>query len=320
MSDRIDQSIADSLEVSESLLPYLPLLLQDLWALGSSVEYILDTVGALNLSPNHATVLDLGCGKGVVSIKIASLFGLKVVGIDAMPAFLEDARKKAIEHKVSQLCEFINQDMKEYVSVNHSFDMVILASLGGVLGSFKDTISTLRNQVRAGGYMLIDDGYLRKTDLLKRNGYEHYKDHETTVSELTAFNDLLLKEISTTDLSLKINYEYLYFIEKRGRELIAKHPELSHDIGAYIQPIEHNRACQLEFNFFYEPDSGREQITGLYRDVARYLLDYGALFTRPYGELAGLVYERAAGYTEALKRVKKVFDPNNIMNPGNLCF
>jgi FAD/FMN-containing dehydrogenase len=33
-----------------------------------------------------------------------------------------------------------------------------------------------------------------------------------------------------------------------------------------------------------------------------------------------MVYERAAGYVAALKRVKKVFDPKNIMNPGNLCF
>jgi FAD/FMN-containing dehydrogenase len=49
-------------------------------------------------------------------------------------------------------------------------------------------------------------------------------------------------------------------------------------------------------------------------------LDEGAFFTRPYGELAKLVYERAAGYTAALRRVKKLFDPNNIMNPGNLCF
>ncbi len=39
-----------------------------------------------------------------------------------------------------------------------------------------------------------------------------------------------------------------------------------------------------------------------------------------YGELAAMMYERAAGYTMALKRLKKVFDPKNIMNPGNLCF
>ena len=37
-------------------------------------------------------------------------------------------------------------------------------------------------------------------------------------------------------------------------------------------------------------------------------------------ELADLVFERASGYTAALRRLKKVFDPNNIMNPGTLCF
>jgi FAD/FMN-containing dehydrogenase len=49
-------------------------------------------------------------------------------------------------------------------------------------------------------------------------------------------------------------------------------------------------------------------------------MNQGAFFTRPYGELASMIYERAAGYTMVLKRVKKVFDPKNIMNPGNLCF
>ncbi len=94
------------------------------------------------------------------------------------------------------------------------------------------------------------------------------------------------------------------------------------DIGSYIQPIEHNRACQVEFTFFYNgADAGaKARIAALYRDAARALIAEGALFTRPYGDLATMVYERAAGYTMALKRVKKVFDPNNIMNPGNLCF
>jgi len=94
------------------------------------------------------------------------------------------------------------------------------------------------------------------------------------------------------------------------------------DIGSYIQPIEHNRACQVEFTFFYDEESpaAKTRIAALYKDAARALVGEGALFTRPYGDLAPMVYERAASYVMALRRVKKIFDPNNIMNPGNLCF
>ena len=94
------------------------------------------------------------------------------------------------------------------------------------------------------------------------------------------------------------------------------------EIGAYLQPIEHNRACQLEFTVFYDPTDAGETavVAGLYQAAAQALMAEGALFTRPYGALAPLIYERAAGYRTALLRVKKVFDPKNIMNPGNLCF
>ncbi|MCJ7746482.1 MAG: FAD-binding oxidoreductase [Desulfobacterales bacterium] len=106
------------------------------------------------------------------------------------------------------------------------------------------------------------------------------------------------------------------------KEVAARHGYPMNDIGTYIQPIEHNRACQVEFTFFYDPANGTEKamITDLYHSAAVALMNKGALFTRPYGELAPMVYDRAAGYTMALKRVKKVFDPKNIMNPGNLCF
>jgi FAD/FMN-containing dehydrogenase len=94
------------------------------------------------------------------------------------------------------------------------------------------------------------------------------------------------------------------------------------DLGMYIQPIEHNRACQMEFNFFYDPEStpAKALIKSLNSETAKELLNNGAYFTRPYGDLAAINYERAAGYTAALKRVKRLFDPNNTMNPGNLCF
>lgn len=94
------------------------------------------------------------------------------------------------------------------------------------------------------------------------------------------------------------------------------------EIGMYLQPIEHNRAMRLELTFFYDQDEPAEtaMVRALYKDAAKALLADGALFTRPYGDLAPIVYEKAANYAAALKRLKKVFDPNNIMNPGNLCF
>ncbi|OPY65019.1 MAG: hypothetical protein A4E57_03335 [Syntrophorhabdaceae bacterium PtaU1.Bin034] len=94
------------------------------------------------------------------------------------------------------------------------------------------------------------------------------------------------------------------------------------DIGMYIQPIEHNRACHVEFSFFHDPDDEAEKavIGALYREAAQALMAEGAFFSRPYGDLANMVYDKAASYTMALKRTKKVFDPKNVMNPGNLCF
>jgi hypothetical protein len=112
------------------------------------------------------------------------------------------------------------------------------------------------------------------------------------------------------------------FINK-VEEIAARHGYPISDIGGYLQPIEHNRACHLEFNFFYDPASHLEveKVRTLYDEAAKTLLSEGALFTRPYGEeLTRLVYERAADYTMTLRRVKEIFDPNNIMNPGNLCF
>jgi FAD/FMN-containing dehydrogenase len=111
---------------------------------------------------------------------------------------------------------------------------------------------------------------------------------------------------------------YVDIVEKAA----AAHGYAPRNIGMYIQPIEHNRACHMEFTFFYDPASipERTAIDALYRNAAKELLDEGAFFTRPYGELAPMIYGRAAGYTSVLKRIKKLFDPKNIMNPGNLCF
>jgi len=235
MANKSNKSVADSLETDEVLLPHMPFLLQDMWALGSSVQQIMEMTGELNLSAGDITVLDLGCGKGAVSVLLASKFGYKVTGVDFMAPFLKDAREKAEEYHVSHLCEFIRRDIIEYASAEHDFDIVILASLGGVFGTIRETVSRLRSQVKNGGYMMIDDGYLKDAGSSDRKGYEHCRDHANSVNELTHYHDRLVKEESTTELNAALNEEYLTVIRKRGEELAEQHPELKKNLTAYIQ-------------------------------------------------------------------------------------
>jgi FAD/FMN-containing dehydrogenase len=59
---------------------------------------------------------------------------------------------------------------------------------------------------------------------------------------------------------------------------------------------------------------------GLYVKASEELLKQGAYFSRPYGIWANMAFNRDAQTTAVLKKIKGIFDPNNIMNPGKLCF
>jgi FAD/FMN-containing dehydrogenase len=54
--------------------------------------------------------------------------------------------------------------------------------------------------------------------------------------------------------------------------------------------------------------------------ATRKLMAGGAFFSRPYGESTGVILNRDAATVAALKKVKSILDPSNIMNPGKLCF
>lgn len=105
-------------------------------------------------------------------------------------------------------------------------------------------------------------------------------------------------------------------------DVAAKNDYRLEDVGFYIQPLEYGRACHFECNLSYNPDRSEDvtKMRQLYMESAEAALDKGAFFTRPYGPVADIVYDRAASYTMALKKVKKLLDPRNIMAPGKLCF
>jgi FAD/FMN-containing dehydrogenase len=94
------------------------------------------------------------------------------------------------------------------------------------------------------------------------------------------------------------------------------------DMGVYVQPIVQGVNYHVEFDLFYDPASPLEagRMKRLAVTAVRKLMDHGAFFSRPYGESVDIVMNRDAATVAALKKVKSILDPDNIMNPGKLCF
>ncbi len=93
-------------------------------------------------------------------------------------------------------------------------------------------------------------------------------------------------------------------------------------LGVYLQPVVQGTGYHCEFHLFYDPGDARERecVRTLSSKATRVLLDRGAFFSRPYGETAGMVFNRDAASVAVLHKLKNIVDPNGIMNPGKICF
>ena len=94
------------------------------------------------------------------------------------------------------------------------------------------------------------------------------------------------------------------------------------DIGIYLQPQHQGTSCHCEFNLPYDPGNKIEtdRVRELLETCSEALIRQGVYFSRPYGVWADMVYNHDARNREMIRTVKKIFDPNNILNPGKLCF
>ncbi|HWQ79506.1 MAG TPA: FAD-binding oxidoreductase [Anaerovoracaceae bacterium] len=92
------------------------------------------------------------------------------------------------------------------------------------------------------------------------------------------------------------------------------------DVGVYIQPQHCGSSYHLEFHLPYNPTDSEETATvrTLYDKGSKKMSDLGAFYSRPYNSWAKLQMNKDAQSYIALKKLKGIFDPNNIMNTGKL--
>ena len=245
-----EQDLSRSLEIDPLLIPYAAEILADITALGSWPEVMVKMLEPLGLPPETSTVMDLGCGKGAASIRIAQKLEFQVFGIDLFPPFIQEARERAAMLHVESFCTFDTQDIRSLLRKRKKdhYDVVIYAALGGLLGTFSQIVGRIRTLVPDGRYMIIDDGFLAHAERMHRPGYEYCRNYEKTRSELTRHGDVIVSEtiIPKEDLVSTFRKDFTY-IRWRIEALSLRHPELMEALSTYLaQQQEEYRILEQE--------------------------------------------------------------------------
>ncbi len=109
----------------------------------------------------NSRILEVGCGNGRILINLAKLGFQNLVGVDISPIFIEDARRRACKHGVSDKVEFVVGDAKRLSEVlkNRVFDAVIFVWTSVIgYGTREDDVLILRECRKVsheGSYLFI---------------------------------------------------------------------------------------------------------------------------------------------------------------------
>jgi len=156
----IEESVVMAMDGTDAALyPFLPYILQDIWEIGASPAVILHLLHNHCRDHSRLRLLDLGCGKGAVSIQVAAELGLSCLGIDAVEAFVAEARSKAAEFGVDALCRFEVGDIRLRIKELSGFDVIVLGAIGPVFGDYRDTLTALAPCLKPDGIFIVDEGY-----------------------------------------------------------------------------------------------------------------------------------------------------------------
>jgi cyclopropane fatty-acyl-phospholipid synthase-like methyltransferase len=208
--------------------------LQDFWAIGTSSEEIIKIIKKFKTGYSNLNVLDLGSGKGAVSVKIAAELKCKCFGIDAIDDFVVFSNNKAEEFSVNNICTFETGDIRTRINTLGKYDIIILGAIGAIFGNYYDTLSKLKAHLNKDGIIIIDDAYieddcnedcpnvLKKCELMKQIDDARMElIYKITGNEIYGINDEYCNQFEN--------------LQKRCMELAEKYPEDKELFLAYIE-------------------------------------------------------------------------------------
>jgi len=160
-------------------------------------------------------LLDLYCGNGRVSIYMAKK-GFRTVGVDISGAFINDAKKKAKQHNVSNRVTFLEGDVRKLKKVvegiSNPFDVVVDVWTSVGFYSEEDDCSVFRQArelSREGAILLIAE--------TMHTEYLSLKFTPTSYTEID--NVIILENRKYDPISTMMQTSWIFY-KKHGKDLV----------------------------------------------------------------------------------------------------
>jgi SAM-dependent methyltransferase len=222
----------------------------------------------LDLLPLDAEsqVLDLGCGRAELSLRIIERFQARVTAIDNSSAMLDAARERAEWCGALDRLRLLDADIATFAPDPESFDLTVLLGGGGIGGGMAGICARLKSWTRPGGYLLIGEGFWAQRPsaeyLALLGGTEHeFGDHRSNVQAgLAAGLIPMHATVASPDEWDEYEWKYCRSIERYARE----QPD-DPDVPAMLERIRRWRDGYLRWGrgtlgfaayLFYRPGTG----------------------------------------------------------------
>lgn len=242
----VKKSIVDTMDgIDGELCEFLPYIFQDVLVIGCCPELILDLFESKKIEYTNKSdklkILDLGCGKGTVSVRIAEKYGHEIYGIDGLNGFIQDAINYSNSLGVRELCNFKVADIRTEVDLLRNYDVAILCAVE-VFRDMYNTLKRISPCVKSGGYIIIGSVYIEDhTDFT----HPEIQLRSEVLSQLEESPVKIIDEILFDNIK-DVQDENFKFMRKRIEELKREYPDKANIFDSYI--LSQEEICDVYEN------------------------------------------------------------------------
>ncbi len=210
----------------------------------AKIERILDLLPL----DEKSRILDLGCGRAELALRIIERFGSTVIAIDNSSLMLDAARERAEWTGALSKLHLDNMDIAEYRADPETFHLSVMLGAGGIAGGMSGICKQLKSWTASGGYILIGEGYWRQrpaSEYLTILGGDEDEllDHHGNV-QAGVEAGLVPMHATTSSLDEWDEYEWKY---SRAIERYAREQSEDPDVPAMLERIRRWRNAYLRW-------------------------------------------------------------------------